>query len=185
MVRRAPEPQLALVLAERSRRSAQANEGRSWGRAIGLYRDAAAYASIALEGPGVIGQRAQEAHNAAVERLIELAQKSSIVAKSACRTDWLVTLQHLGIATAGTTRLLAPDRVGRLIPAEEYHVSGLSHHYGSDGLGVPVVALWPTDCDRNARPPRIATSPRMWRRPRRPCSWPASRGQAGPGMGDL
>jgi hypothetical protein len=59
----------------------------------------------------VIGQRAQEAHNAAVGRLIDLAQKSSILAKSALRTDWLATLQHLGIATAGTTRLLAPDRV--------------------------------------------------------------------------
>ena len=148
-----PSPELALVLAERSHRWARAIECRSWGRAIGLYRDAAAYASIALEGSGVIGQRAQEAHNAAVGRLVDLAQKSPILAKSALRTDWLATLHHLGIATAGTTRLLAPDRVGRIVPADEYHVSGLSHHYGSDGLGVPVVALWPSDRDRNARPP--------------------------------
>ena len=148
-----PSPELALVLAERSRRWARAIECRSWGRAIGLYRDAAAYASIALEGSGVIGQRAQEAHNAAVRRLVDLAQKSPILAKSALRTDWLATLHHLGIATAGTTRLLAPDRIGRLVPADEYHVSGLSHHYGSDGLGVPLVALWPSDRDRNARPP--------------------------------
>ena len=148
-----PSPELALVLAERSLRRARAIECRSWGRAIGLHRDAAAYASIALEGSGVIGQRAQEAHNAAVGRLVDLAQKSPILAKSALRTDWLATLHHLGIATAGTTRLLAPDRIGRLVPADEYHVSGLSHHYGSDGLGVPLVALWPSDRDRNARPP--------------------------------
>jgi hypothetical protein len=148
-----PSPELALVLAERSYRRARAIECRSWGRAIALHRNAAAYASIALEGPGVIGQRAQEAHNAAVGRLVDLAQKSPIPAKSALRTDWLATLHHLGIATAGTTRLLAPDRIGRLVPADEYRVSGLSHHYGSDGLGVPFVALWPRDRDRNARAP--------------------------------
>jgi pimeloyl-ACP methyl ester carboxylesterase len=57
------------------------------------------------------------------------------------------------VSVAGTTRLLAPDRIGRLVCADEYHVSGFSHHYGSDGLGVPVVALWPPDHARNARPP--------------------------------
>jgi hypothetical protein len=148
-----PSPELALVLAERSLRRARPIECRSWGRAIGLYRDAAAYASIALEGSGVIGQRAQEAHNAAVGRLVDLAQKGTILARSAPRTDWLATLHHLGIATAGTTRLLAPDRIARLVPADEYHVSGLSRHYGSDGLGVPLVALWPSDRDHNPGPP--------------------------------
>jgi hypothetical protein len=148
-----PSPELALVLAERSFRRARAIECQSWGRAIGLHRDAAAYASIALEGPGVIGQRALEAHNAAVRRLVHLAQKGPILAKSDVQTDWLATLHHLGIATVGTTRLLAPNRIGRLVPADEYHVSGFSHHYGSDGLGVPLVAVWPSDRDRNARPP--------------------------------
>jgi hypothetical protein len=37
-----PSPELALVLAERSYRRARAIECRSWGRAIGLHRDAAA-----------------------------------------------------------------------------------------------------------------------------------------------
>src|SRR5262245_24834162 len=43
-----PSPDLALMLAERSYRQARAIEYRSWGRAIALYRDAGAYASIAL-----------------------------------------------------------------------------------------------------------------------------------------
>jgi hypothetical protein len=148
-----PSPELALVLAESSYRSARAIECRSWGRAIALHRDAAAYASMALGGPEAIGLRAQVAHDAAVGRLLDLAQKGPILSKSALRTDWLATLHHLGIVTAGTTRLLAPDRIGRLVPADEYHVSGFSHHYGSDGLGVPLVALWPSDRDRDARAP--------------------------------
>src|SRR6516162_7115464 len=47
-----PSPDLALVLAERSYRQARALECRSWGRAIARYRDAAAYASIAISGDG-------------------------------------------------------------------------------------------------------------------------------------
>jgi hypothetical protein len=146
-----PSPDLALVLAERSYRDARAVEFRSSGRAIVMHRDAAAYASIALEGPGVIGERAQRVHNAAVLRLLVLAQESHIHMESAPQTDWLATLHQVGITTTGMTRLLAPDRIVHLVPACQYHVSGLSHHYGSDGLGVPCVALWPSECDRNAR----------------------------------
>ncbi|HEV3163713.1 MAG TPA: lysophospholipase [Isosphaeraceae bacterium] len=148
-----PSPQLALVLAERSYRQARAIECRSWGRAITLHRDAAAYASIALEGSGAIGERAREAHDAAVVRLLELAQKCPILSKAELGTDWQATLHRLGIATIGTSRLLAPDRIARLVPADEYHVSGLSHQYASAGLGVPFVALWPPEHERNARAP--------------------------------
>jgi hypothetical protein len=148
-----PNPELALVLSERSYRQARAIEGLSWGRAIALYRDAAAYASIALEGPEPIGLRAQGAHNAALGRLLDLSQKGPISVKFNLETDWLAALHHLGVATIGTTRLLAPDRIGCLARACEFHVSGLSHHYGSEGLGVPLVALWPPDRDRNARAP--------------------------------
>jgi hypothetical protein len=148
-----PSPELALVLAERSYRQARALECRSWGRAMARHRDAAAYASLAQEGSEAIAVRAQETHNAAVGRLLKLAQQSPTLAKCEPRTDWLAILHHLGIKTIGTTRLLAPDRIGRLRPAAEYHISGLSHHYGSHGLGVPLVALWPSDRDRNARAP--------------------------------
>jgi hypothetical protein len=148
-----PSPELALVLAERSYRQARALECRSWGRAIAGHRDAAAYASLAQEGSEAIAVRAQETHNAAVKRLLELAQQSPIFAKWEPGTDWLATLHQLGIYTVGTTRLLAPQQIGCLTPADRYHVSGLSHHYGSHGLGVPLVALWPSDCDRNARAP--------------------------------
>jgi hypothetical protein len=68
-------------------------------------------------------------------------------------SDWLETLRQLGVSAAGTTRLLAPDRIGCLVRADEYKVSGFSHHYASDGLGVPLVALWPPDHARNARAP--------------------------------
>jgi hypothetical protein len=148
-----PSTELALVLAERSYRQARALECRSWGRAIALYRDAGAYASIALGGREAIALRAHETHDAAVARLLVLAQKGPIFAVSALESDWLATLRQLGISVAGTTRLLAPDRIGCLVSAGEYHVSGFSHHYGSDGLGVPLVALWPPDRARGARAP--------------------------------
>jgi hypothetical protein len=148
-----PSPELALVLAERSYRQARALECRSWGRAIARYRDAGAYASIALQGVETIALRAQETHDAAVARLLVLAQKGPVLSDLALENDWLATLRQLGVSAAGTTRLLAPDRIGRLVPADEYHVSGFSHHYRSDGLGVPLVALWPPDRARNARAP--------------------------------
>ncbi len=108
---------------------------------------------IALEGPQAIGPGARDIHNGAVGRLLALAQKGPIVGKSSARTDWCATLSELGIATVGTTRLLAPERICSLRSACEYHVTGLSHHVRSDGLGVPCVALWPPDRDRKARPP--------------------------------
>jgi pimeloyl-ACP methyl ester carboxylesterase len=148
-----PSPELALVLAERSYRQAHALECRSWGRAIVRYRDAGAYASIALEGTEAIELRAQETHDAAVARLLALAQKGPVLAGLTLESDWLATLRQLGVSVAGTTRLLAPDRIGCLVSADEYHVSGFSHHFGSDGLGVPLVALWPPDHARNARAP--------------------------------
>jgi hypothetical protein len=148
-----PSPDLALMLAERSYRKARAIEYRSWGRAIALYRDAGAYASIALQGVETIALRAQETHDAAVARLLVLAQPGPVLSNLARESDWLATLHQLGVSVAGTTRLLAPDRIGCLVPADEYHVSGFSHHYRSDGLGVPLVALWPPHQCRNARAP--------------------------------
>jgi pimeloyl-ACP methyl ester carboxylesterase len=148
-----PKAELALALAQQSLRSAEAIECRSWGRAIARHRDAAAYASIAMEGPEEVGRAAVEIHNAAVERLLVLAQKGPMLSKSANPNDWQETLHQLGIAAFGTTRLLVPDRIGCLAPACEYHVSGFSHHYGSRGLGVPLVALWPGERDRRARVP--------------------------------
>ena len=148
-----PDPELAFVLAAQSYRRARALECQSWGRAIALHRDAAAYAVIALEGPEELGLRATDIHNAAMARLLALAQKGPILGKSSARTDWRATLAELGIATVGTTRLLAPERICSLQNACEYHVTGLSHHVRSAGLGVPCVALWPPDRDRKARPP--------------------------------
>jgi hypothetical protein len=148
-----PSPEIALVLAERSYRQARALECRSWGGAIARYRDAGAYASIALAGMEPIALRARETHDAAVARLLVLAQKGPVLAGLALESDWLATLHQIGVSVAATTRLLAPDRIGRLVPADEYHVSGFSHHYGWDGLGVPLVALWPPDRTRHARAP--------------------------------
>ena len=142
-----PRAESVLVLAQQSLREARAVELRSWGRSIVRHRDAAAYALIAMEGPQEIALAAMEIHNAAVERFIALAQKGPMLAKSACANDWKETLNQLGISVFGTTRLLEPNKIACLTPACQYHVSGLSHHYGSGGLGVPLVALWPGERD--------------------------------------
>jgi pimeloyl-ACP methyl ester carboxylesterase len=148
-----PSPELALVLAERSYTQARGLECRSWGGAIARYRDASAYASIALEGMEAIALRARETHDAAVRRFIVLAQRGPLLSGLCLDSDWVATLRQLGVFAAGTTELLAPDRIACLVPADQYHVSGFSHYYGSDGLGVPLVALWPPDRARNLRPP--------------------------------
>ncbi len=82
-----PGPELAFVLAAQSYRRASALECQSSARAIALHRDAAAYASIALEAPEPISPKARDIHNAAVARLLALAQTGPIVGKSPSRTD--------------------------------------------------------------------------------------------------
>jgi hypothetical protein len=178
-----PSPELALVLAERSYRQARALECRSWGRAIALYRDAGAYASIALGGMDAIALRAQETHDAAVAHLLVLAQKGPLLSNLALESDWLGTLSQLGVSVVGTTRLLDPDRIGCLVPADLYHVSGFSHHYGSDGLGVPLVALWPRDRPRNARAPEDRYFPDDVATPATAVLWAGGQVSGGPWHG--
>ena len=124
----------ALTMAERSYRRGLGAEGHSWGRAAAAYRDAAAFASAALDDPGPLGSRAVGVHNAAVERLVRLAWGDSGGASGR------EALGNLGIATVVNTPQVALDQVERLTVAADYRVSGLSHHYASPGLGVPLVA---------------------------------------------
>jgi pimeloyl-ACP methyl ester carboxylesterase len=148
-----PSPEVAVVLADDSYRQARAIELRDWGKALALYRDAAAYASISLEGSDAISSEAQALHNAALKQLIRLVQQGPIISGLCAQGCWQATLNRLGIFTVGTTRLLIPERISCLRSTCEYHVTGLSHRYESDGLGVPLVALWPPDRDRRARQP--------------------------------
>ena len=124
----------ALALAERSYRRGRASEGRSWGRAAAAYRDAAAFASVALDDPGPLGVRAVAVHNAAVERLVRLAW-------GGCGgSSGREALSRLGVATVLNTPQITLDQVESLTVAEDYRVGGLSHLYGASGLGVPLVA---------------------------------------------
>lgn len=137
----------ALAMAERSFRRGRAAEGHSWGRAAAAYRDAAAFASAALDDPGPLGSRAVGVHNAAVERLVRLAWGHSGGASGR------EALSRLGIATVVNTPQVPLDQVENLTVAADYRVTGLSHHYASPGLGVPMVArrLNPAEARRTAQ----------------------------------
>ena len=110
----------------------------------------------------------------------DLAQKSSILSKSARPTDWLATLGTTGHRDRGDDTPFCPGPGRALVPADEYHVSGLTHHYGSDGLGVPVVAhvaargAIAMPVPRGSLLPRGCGDARDGR-----ASWPASRGAGG------
>ena len=149
---RSPDPELALVLAERSYHMARAAEGLAKQRAIALYRDAAAFAVLAIVGSAPVEARAISVHNAAVLHLLRRAQGPRLIPAPNRPTGWRETLAGLGVGSSGPAPLLDPARLAGLTPSADYHVKGLDHHYTSRGLGVPLVAHRPNDRGRPLDP---------------------------------
>jgi len=149
---RRPDPDLALALAERSYREARAADGIPAGRPLALYRDAAAYAALAVGGPAPVEARAISVHNAAVVHLLRRAQGPHGLRSPDRPTGWREALGRLGVEVSGPSPLLDPARLVGLTPAADYRVEGLGRHYGSDGLGAPVVAHRPNDRRRPLDP---------------------------------
>ncbi len=142
---RRPNSELALPLAERSYREARAADGLAAGRPLAPYRDAAAYAALAIGGPAPVEARAISVHNAAIVHLLRRAQGPHGSRSPDRPTGWREALGRLGVEVSGPSPLLDPSRLVGLDPAADYRVEGLGRHYGSEGLGVPVVVHRPND----------------------------------------
>jgi hypothetical protein len=115
-------------------------------RAIGLYRDAAAWAAAVLGDPVACHppgdprhewvHQAGELHNRALGRMLRLVAPGPIHP----RRDWVAELAESGVDVRATTRELDPRRLDSVRPTDDYAVAGPVQRPRFEGLGVPVVA---------------------------------------------
>jgi pimeloyl-ACP methyl ester carboxylesterase len=133
-----PETDAALALAELSYHIGVSGQSMKPAVAIGWYRDAATLAALALSDPDATHRElATEIHNRAVTRLIRLCQTKRVHLST--QQDWRAILGSNGLVVRGSSRYLDPERIGDLRVCDDLRVEGMDHHYGTSGLGVPLV----------------------------------------------
>jgi len=131
------ETDAALALAELSYQSGLMTNSESPTSAMAWYRDAAAFAWLALANPaGSRRDLAVQIHNSAVARLIRASQEEA----GRGGRDWRQFLGEEGIALHATAPYLEPRRIADLRVAGDLRVTGMDHVYRASGLGVPLVA---------------------------------------------
>jgi pimeloyl-ACP methyl ester carboxylesterase len=152
-----PDPALAaaLTLFEQARR----RELLAHDEAIRLYFDSARLAyetlhSRSAERPlaahALHEAEARKIYNRALERFLRLSGGRRFLPDE----SWRLQLLPIGIEVAirRDDRVWPPERFDELRFARDYVVVGMDHHYGADGLGVPLIAArQPTIAEREAR----------------------------------
>jgi pimeloyl-ACP methyl ester carboxylesterase len=132
-----PEPNGALAMAELSYQAGLAKPRQSPLSALPWFRDAAAFAAMALAEPGgAQPEVAVRIHNEAVARIIRISQDQA--AREG--RNWREILADNGFALGTPAPHLDPQRIADLTVAGDLHVKGMDHLYYTPGLGVPVVA---------------------------------------------
>lgn len=151
---RAPDVDRTLALAELNLRAGLVAPAWARDRAIGHYRDAAAYAALALEEPSFapldparVG-RAIDLHNDAVGHLV----RATWIDDLAPGRTWADTLEPAGVWVTASNPFLDPARIADISPAGDYRVVGMQRWYGGDGLGVPLVVHREIPIDAPKRP---------------------------------
>ncbi len=147
-----------LALAELWYRAALRQPHHAPASAVAYLRAAAAAASLALAGPDAeCCDRAVEIHNAAVARLVRVAQDERL-SGGKC---WSLTLAGLGVSAVGADPFVDPGRFAALVMADDVRVSGVRSLFRTCGLGVPVVGTrcvdrgHPTETDERFFPTRF------------------------------
>ncbi len=131
------EPDAALALAELSYQAGLLLQSASPRSAMAWYRDAAAFAWLALANPASSRRDlAARIHNGAVGRLIRASQDED----GRGNRDWRQFLGAEGIALQGAVPYLDPLQITDLRVAADLRVKGIDHVYRTGGLGVPLVA---------------------------------------------
>src|SRR5271157_2191031 len=150
------EPGVTLALAELWYRAALRQPHHAPASAVAYLRAAAAAASLA--GPDAeCCDRAVEIHNAAVARLVRIAQDERL-SGGKC---WSLTLAGLGVSAVGADPFVDPGRFAAVVVADDVRVSGVRYLFRTCGLGVPVVGTrcvdrgHPTKTDERFFPTRF------------------------------
>ncbi len=161
--RRPPAPDASLARASAAFDQARRREHLGRDDALRLYGESMALAWSILEipAPAAVANdpartHARALYNRSLDRFLRLSggQRFRLDA------SWRDEMEHRGIrvAFASDPSLWAPDRFDELRFAGDYVVAGMAPYYGSDGLGVPLVAVRspsPEDLDRRQGPDRF------------------------------
>jgi pimeloyl-ACP methyl ester carboxylesterase len=139
---RPPGPDATLVRAQVCLDDARRREHISHGAALGLYAESMAFAWESMgrfDASGPERDRARSIYNRGLDRFLRVAGGHRF------RPDasWCAELEGRGVrVTLGRdASLWDPDRFDELRFAGDYVVCGMEHHYGSDGIGVPMIAV--------------------------------------------
>jgi hypothetical protein len=152
------EPDGPLALAELWYRAALRRPHHDPVSAIPPLRAAAAAAALALAEPAAgCCDRAVAVHNAAVARLVRIAQDENV---SGGRNG-VQALARLGVVQVAGDPFVDPGRFASVVVADDVRVSGMRHEFRRCGLGVPVIGsrcvdrAHPTEVDKQFFPRRL------------------------------
>jgi pimeloyl-ACP methyl ester carboxylesterase len=150
-----PELAAALALVEQARR----REITSHDEAIRLYVDGMGLAYDALQRPSTHSSgttralheaEARKIYNFALERFLRISGGRRFLTDE----SWRAQFSPLGIKVAirRDDEVWPPERFDELRFASDFVVQGMDHHFGSNGLGVPLIAARkPTIAQRESR----------------------------------
>lgn len=136
-----PEADRTLALAELNYRAGRTRMRLQTEEAGRHYRDAAAYAILALNDPEVQPlsheqfHRAIELHNKAVDALV----RSTWFERKLPGVGWGDLLGRSGITLESWNTYLNGSQIMDVSVARDYRVGDMQHRYANDGLGVPLV----------------------------------------------
>jgi hypothetical protein len=89
------------------------------------------------ESPEFLESRAL--YNRALERFLRLTGRHLIRPDASWRAE--LARRGVSVASGGVAHLWSPERFDELRFAGDFVVRGMDHYYGSDGLGVPLLAI--------------------------------------------
>ena len=156
---RPDDPDLALAGAVASFETARGREVWSCNEALRLYVDSMRFAYESMLSrraqDGELGRNphdseARKFYNMSLERFLRLSGDHKFLPDE----SWRSHLAELGIQVAigRGADVWSPDRFDELRFTREFVVKGMDHYYGSDGLGVPLIAVRrPTTAELESR----------------------------------
>lgn len=132
-----PTPQKMLQLAAIHAKMARQIAIHHRESAIEHYRDAAVYAAFALSDPS-LEVPARALHSEGIAGCVRNSQP--LLRTKSASGQWADRLREHGIHPTGSLLEFSPGRIDEILVASDLSVSGMNHHYKSDGLGCPLVA---------------------------------------------
>lgn len=150
MVRKAPDANSVFALAELCFVTAQKEERLSRPNAMRLYLGAVAYAYFYLFDPSITSplnpydpcfRQACDLYNDALAKCIRLAQRQQLRFDRVLRLEFVQGAIDIEVTRHGF--VWAAQDFGSFLFAHDFGVEGLSNHYHSYGMGVPLIAVRP------------------------------------------